>query len=281
MYRQIGSIQRFFLALLGLICVLSFAACTSTNPSNLVDRNSIARVPHSTASTSLKIAIDPTFPPFQFKTATGEFQGFEIDLLNAIAEAANFTPELQPLPFDDIIRSLYAGSVDATMSSMTITSERSNVVDFTRPYFKSGLAIAVRESETGITGIDTLSGKRIGVQSGTTSEEQASAVRAVNVQRFDSTPLALKALLAGKVEAVVCDAPTATYLSQTNQIQGIKLLTPLLTEEYYGMATPQNSPNLERLNQALTTVLESDRYREMYQKWFGSAAEPPVLPERI
>lgn len=271
-----GMRSRFFrplvMGVMSLLCVVLFAACGGSTPNTAT---SPAASPANAAP--LRVALDPTFPPFQSQAGEGTFEGFDIDLMNAVAEAAGFTMDMQGLPFDGIIPALQAGTVDATISTMTITKERSEVVDFSRPYFKAGLAIAVPEANTDITSYDALAGKRIAVQIGTTGAEKANEANAQEVRTFDSTPLALQELANGNVDAAISDAPVILYAIKTGSITGIKVAGELLTEEFYGIATPKGSPNLERINSGLNTIIENGKYAEIYQKWFGS--EPPQLPQ--
>ncbi|HIK56144.1 MAG TPA: basic amino acid ABC transporter substrate-binding protein [Synechococcales cyanobacterium M55_K2018_004] len=271
-------LRRWLLGALGLFCAVTFAACgagTPTGDTSAPSGGSPAATPAATIT--LKIALDPTFPPFQSKNADGTLQGFDIDLINAIADAEGFAVDLQALPFDGIIPALQAGTMDATISTMTITKERAEVVDFTRPYFKAGLAIAVQESNTDITGFESLNGKRIAVQIGTTGEQEARKVPGADVRTFDNAPLALQELANGNVDAVINDAPVTLYALKSGQVNGLKVVGQLLTEEYYGMATPKGSPNLERLNSGLGTIIQNGKYREIYQKYFSG--EPPTLPD--
>ena len=125
-------------------------------------------VVNPSAGKTLRVATEPTFPPFEFQGKGGELQGFSIDLMNAIATAASFKVDFQSLPFDGIIPALRAKTVDAAISSITITQERAKTISFSRPYFKAGLAIAIRADNQDITGFDSLKNKKIAVQIGTT-----------------------------------------------------------------------------------------------------------------
>ncbi|MEH2061978.1 MAG: ABC transporter permease subunit [Nostoc sp.] len=230
------------------------------------------------AGKTLRVATEPAFPPFEFKGQAGELQGFSIDLMNAIALAANFKVDFQSLPFDGIIPALQAKTVDAAISSITITEERAKSVSFSRPYFKAGLAIAIRTDNQDITGFDSLKNKRIAVQLGTTGAAKAKSVPGVQIRSFDSAPLALQELLNGNVDAVINDAPVTLYAINTGNLQGIKVVQQLLTEEFYGIATTKNSPNLALINDGLDRVLKNGTYAQIYQKWFK--AEPPKLPAK-
>ena len=227
----------------------------------------------------MRVATEPTFPPFEFQGKNGELAGFSIDLMKAIATAAHFQVEFQSLPFDGIIPALQAKTVDGAISSMTITPERSKTVAFSRPYFKAGLAIAVRRDNQNITNFQSLQNHKIAVQIGTTGAKKAKTVTGAEVRSFDSAPLALQELQNGHVDAVINDAPVTLYAINTGNLQGIKVIQQLLTEEFYGIATAKNSVDLPLINQGLSTILENGKYQQIYQKWFKST--PPILPERL
>ncbi|HEY9805105.1 MAG TPA: transporter substrate-binding domain-containing protein, partial [Candidatus Obscuribacterales bacterium] len=223
----------------------------------------------------LRVGTEPAFPPFEFQSSAGGLQGFDIDLMQAIAQTEGLRVEFQSLPFDGLIPALQARTVDAAISSMTITAERQKTVDFSRPYFKAGLAIAVRTSDTQTTDLASLRNQTIGVQIGTTGAETARQIPGAAIRTFDSAPLALQALLNGNVSAVINDAPVTLYAIKTNNLTGIKVTSQLLTEEFYGIAMPKNSPNLTKINAGLTQILNNGTYRQIYRKWLN--AEPPEL----
>ncbi|WP_445630955.1 ABC transporter permease subunit [Nostoc sp. DSM 114167] len=233
---------------------------------------------NSSAGKTLRVATEPAFPPFEFQGKGGELQGFSIDLMNAIASSANFKVNFQSLPFDGIIPALQAKTVDAAISSITITEERAKTVSFSRPYFKAGLAIAIRADNQEITGFDSLKNKKIAVQIGTTGAAKAKSIPGVQIRSFDSAPLALQELLNGNVDAVINDAPVTLYAINTGNLQGIKVVQKLLTEEFYGIATAKNSQNLTLINDGLDRVLKNGTYSQIYQKWFK--VEPPSLPAK-
>ncbi|MEJ1932778.1 basic amino acid ABC transporter substrate-binding protein, partial [Nostoc sp. NIES-2111] len=160
---------------------------------------------------TLRVATEPAFPPFEFVGQDGNLQGFSIDLMNAIAHAASFKVDFQSLPFDGIISALQSKTVDAAISSITITAERSKTVSFSRPYFKAGLAIAIRSDNQNITSFDSLKNKKIAVQIGTTGADKAKNIPGVQIRSFDSAPLALQELANGNVDAVINDAPVTLY----------------------------------------------------------------------
>ena len=232
-----------------------------------------AQAPQST----WQVGTEPTFPPFEMKNeATGALEGFDIDLMQALGEAAGQQVKFISLPFDGLIPALQAKTLDMVISGMTITPERSQTVDFSSPYFKAGLAIAVREGNNQIQSLEDLKGKRIAVQIGTTGAEQANQVEGAVVSTFDGAPLALQELLNGRVDAVVNDLPVTLFAIHEANLKGIKVVGELVTEEYYGIALPKGSQDLTALNTALQELIQNGTYGQIYRKWF--TADPPILP---
>jgi arginine/lysine/histidine/glutamine transport system substrate-binding and permease protein len=227
--------------------------------------------------TLFKVATDPSFAPFEMQSEKGGgLDGFDIDLFNEIGKAVGLRIEFEGMPFDGIIPALQSRTVDAAISGMTITAERAQSVAFSSPYFKAGLAIAVKESNNDITNFDSLQGKRIAVAIGTTGAMTAKKVPNAIVSEFDNPVLALQELVNGKVDAVVNDAPVTLYAIKSAGLKGVKVVGELLTEEFYGISLPKNSPNQQVINFGLFRILESGVYNAIYQKWFGLT--PPQLP---
>jgi arginine/lysine/histidine/glutamine transport system substrate-binding and permease protein len=226
----------------------------------------------------LKVGTEPSFPPFEMQAADGKgLTGFDIDLFRAIGEEAGLEIQFQSMPFDGLIPALQSQTIDAAISGMTITAERGQTVDFARPYFQSGLAIAViKENQGKIKSFADLENRKVAVAIGTTGAQEAKKIPGVQLTTFDNSALALQELSNGKVDAIVNDAPVTLYAIKVGNLNNVEVIEELLTEEYYGIALPKGSPNLEKINDALDELLKTDKYRNLYQKWF--AGEPAKLP---
>ncbi len=248
---------------LGLSCLLLLSGCVINN---------------TTAGNTLTVATEPTFAPFEFQSASGELQGFDIDLMNAIAQEAGFKVKYQNMPFAGMIPALQAQTIDAAVAAMTITAERAKTISFSRPYFKSGLAIVTRTDNQNITNFDHLKNKTIGVQIGTTGAQKAKSIPGAEIRTFNDSPLTLQALINGNVDAVLNDQVVILYGINSGNLKGLKVVSSLLTEEFYGIPTPKGSPNLQAINQGIETVLKNGIYAKIYQKWFG--IQPPQIPEK-
>ncbi|MBE5231984.1 MAG: ABC transporter permease subunit [Microcystis aeruginosa PMC 728.11] len=254
------AVQRVIFALLGLVLAIGLTVIPAFS---------------QTPPNPFRVATEATFPPFEFQQG-GQLTGFDIDLMRAIGKEADLNIDFRNLPFDGIIPALQARTVEAAISGMTITAERAQAISFSRPYFRAGLAIAVREDNKTIRNFEDLKGKRIAVQIGTTGALEATKIPGAVVSQFDSAALALQELLNGRVEAVVNDKPVTLYAIKEAGLRGVKVVGELLTEEFYGIALPKNSPYLQLINDALGRVIESGQYDVIFQQWFGE--KPPVLP---
>lgn len=217
----------------------------------------------------LKVALNATFPPFEFfDNEKKEYMGFDIDVAKALAEAMGVEAEIINTAWDGIIPGLLSKQYDIIISAMTITEERAKKVKFSDPYYYAGQIIVVREDQTGIEKPEDLSGKKAGVQIGTTGDFAASEIAGVEVIRYDSIDLAVMALQNKNIDAVVSDAPTmASYVQEK---EGIKLTGEIFTAEEYGMAMRLEDTELhEAVNAALAKLKESGKIQEFMNTWTG------------
>ena len=231
------------------------------------------------AAPAWTVGTDPTYAPFGMTDgASGELRGFDIELIEAIAKRTGHRLKLTALPFDGLIPALQAGNLDLAISAMTITAERAETVDFSRPYFAAGLGIVVRRGTRGIANLKDLEGRTIAVQIGSTGAKAMAAVPGAKLSTFDSGPLALQELLNGHVEAYVNDLPATLYAIETAGLDGIEIAGKPLTSDFYGIAFPKGSGLREAVNKGLGQVLADGSYARIYERWFGQS--PPPLPQR-
>ena len=101
--------------------------------------------------TKIVIATDATWPPMEMVDESKEIVGFDIDLMKAAAKAGGFEVEFQNTAWDGIFAGLEAGEYDAVMSSVTITDERKQTMDFSVPYINAGQILVVRKASSGVT----------------------------------------------------------------------------------------------------------------------------------
>src|SRR5512136_1468138 len=219
----------------------------------------------------IRVATDATWAPFEYiETNTTEIVGFDIDLFDAIALRANLDVEYVNVPWDPLLAGMAQGTYDAAISSISIRPDRAANMNFSHPYFTAGQIITVLKSNTDITGNETLAGKSIGVQTGTTGDILAQSIAAstngTQVVGYDDIPSAFVALLAGQIDAVICDNPVAYgYVAKYNTLKNVG---GVMTSEEYGIAVAKGKQALlAKINTALDALLADGIIEELTEKW--------------
>ncbi|MEM9543518.1 MAG: basic amino acid ABC transporter substrate-binding protein [Cyanobacteria bacterium P01_E01_bin.42] len=226
----------------------------------------------------LRVGLDPTFPPFAIRDENNRVVGFELDLLQAIAERGEIDLDIKDeYRFDRLIPALERGEIDAIMSGMTIAPEQARKVAFSRPYFQTGLAIVLRDEEQQIKSLGDLKNKTIAVQIGTKGARKAEDIAGAKISQFSSVALALHELKNGNIDAVIHNLPEVLYAIKIGNLDGLRIVENLLTTEYYGIALSKDSQQIERVNDVIEELITDRTYEDIYGQWYGS--EPPSLPE--
>ena len=137
----------------------------------------------------LRVGTEPTFAPFEFlDSATKTYAGYDMDLIRAVADKAGYDVEIINMGFDALIPALSSGTIDVIAAGVSITEERAKRVDFTTPYYTTGLSILVQKKNAGtLKTMKDLEGKRIAVQIGTTGAEKAKSIKGADVVSFNTT----------------------------------------------------------------------------------------------
>jgi polar amino acid transport system substrate-binding protein len=224
----------------------------------------------------LTIGTDLPYPPFEYREG-GEMTGFDVDIMEEIANRLGLQPEWVDSPFDTIFTDLANGQFDVVISGATITPEREQEVNFSDPYFRSLQALVVSE-DSGIGSFDDLGdGDSVSVQSGTTGElwaEENLAPQGVEIRAFPEYPPVYNALEAGQVDGVVYDESSA--IPETFNRPGTEVVDTIDTNEFYGIAVdPANADLLDAVNEALAEMIEDGTYEEIYNSY------PNCLEEEV
>jgi polar amino acid transport system substrate-binding protein len=220
---------------------------------------------------SITVATDGTWPPMEFvDPETGELVGFDIDLINRIAEEAGFEVEIQNTAWDGIFAGLGAGEYDAVISSVTITEEREETMDFSEPYINAGQVLIVQQSTSGVTTLDDLDGMSVGAQIGTTGAIAVQDHGGPELRTYDEIGLAVEDLANGRIDGVVADTPiAANYALQNDEYADtLKIVGEPFTEEQYGIAVQEgNDEILAMINEGLAAAKEDGYIEELEDKW--------------
>lgn len=214
--------------------------------------------------------VNAEFMPFEY-VDNGKIVGFDIDMAEEVGKILGVTVETQDFAFDGLIPALQGRKVDMVLSALTITPERAEKVNFSNPYFTATLVIVVREAETTISDLESLKGKKVGVQLGTTGDLVATDVAGVEVVRFQQLAIPFIELKNGNVDAVIIDKPYAELYIEKNA--GFKFAGDEFHSEDYGVCTNlEDKALMAAINDALDQIKASGKYDELYRKWFDVPA---------
>jgi len=221
-----------------------------------------------------RFATDASFPPMEFVDEQKNIVGFDIDLLNAIAELQGFEVEYKNTAWDGIFAGLDSGAYDAIISAVTIYDDRKVTYDFSDPYVNSGQAVVVRADEAAIQGGDDLAGKTVGAQIGTTGAFAVQDIEGAALKEYDTIDLALLDLTNGNLDAVVVDTPVAAdFALASEQFAGkLKIVGEPLTDESYGILVRkgENGDLLAAFNEGVQKIRDNGTYDQIYAKWIGA-----------
>jgi|SRR5690606_10224450 ABC-type amino acid transport/signal transduction systems, periplasmic component/domain len=217
----------------------------------------------------LIVATDTAFVPFEFKQGN-TYTGFDIDLWAAIAKELNLKYKLQPMDFNGIIPGLQTRNIDVALAGITIRDDRKKVIDFSDPYYESGLAILVSSKNDNIKTAQDLVGKTVAVKTGTaTVDFLREQVPGAKLKLFPNIDNAYLELATGRVDAAVHDTPNVQYYANTAGKGRVKVAGTVKSGDFYGIAFPKGSELVPQVNKALAALKANGQYDAIYEKWFG------------
>lgn len=245
------------------------ASSDTTTPSDSAKQANFTPI----ADGKLTVCSDVPYEPFEYQDENGNWTGFDMDLMNAVAERYGLTLEVSKQPFDSILVAVNAGSCDLVASSVTITDERKKNVLFSDPYFDADQSLLVRkEDEAKFVDLASLTGKTIAVQTGTTGEIYAKENikdTTTKIQSFEDASAMFLALESKQVDAVLQDFPINAFRAVK---QGTTVVTSKFpTNEQYGFAIALNNTDLQSaINESLTAFRADGTYDTIFAKYFGA-----------
>jgi arginine/ornithine transport system substrate-binding protein len=226
----------------------------------------------------LKVAIDPTYEPFTFKTPDGKPTGFDVDIAEALCAEIKRKCVYVEQVWDGMIPGLQARKYDVIISSMSITADRQKVIDFTDKYYNTPSGIVVKTG-TPYTGPASLKGKKIGVLKGSTQEKYAmgelrpAGVTVVPYEAQDQVYLDIKS---GRLDGTVADKVEVggAFLNK-DEGKGFGFVGPDLNAAKYfgsgaGVALRKGQTELKnQLNAAIKAIRANGTYDKISKKYFA------------
>jgi len=206
----------------------------------------------------------------EFVSEKKEIVGFAPDMMKAIAAAGGFEIEIKNTAWDGIFAGLASGAYNVICSSVTITDERKQTMDFSEPYVNAGQVLVVGKKLNGVAKIADLKGKKVGAQIGTTGAIEIGKVKEVKLATYDEVGLAFEDLANGRIAGVVADSPIAANFAMQNPKfkDKLKIVGKPFTDEWLGIVVKKgDAKTLKMINDGLAKIKASGELAKIAGKW--------------
>ncbi|MBP1948303.1 basic amino acid ABC transporter substrate-binding protein [Virgibacillus litoralis] len=215
----------------------------------------------------LVVGTDATYAPMEYMDSDGNIVGIDIDVVDAIAEAAGVEVEYKNIGWEPLFPAVENGEVDFAVSSITITEERKESFDFTDPYYFANQLILTKE-DSDIKSYADLEGKEVSVQINTTGHvaiQDLLGKTSSDIVATETMPLAINEMLNGNADAAVGDNSTVNeYIKNNPDTELTTIEDDSFEKEYYGLMVKKgNTEILELLNEAIQKVKDSGELEEI------------------
>ncbi len=249
-----------------------FAGCGSSNSNSgdgQKEQNALERVKKAGV---LKVGLEDSFPPMEFRDNQNVLKGFDIDMANAIGKKLGVKTQFVGTEFNGIVLALKSGKFDVIISGLSIDEKRKKEIDFSEPYIQNAQIIVTKTGNEAIKTSKDLAGKKVGVGLGTTSEKVVQKFQGIKeVKKYDKTTEELQDLLIGRIDAVIVDEPVGKYyISSADKKGKYTVLNEKLTNEPMGIGFKKGDKELEAaVQKALNELKKDGTMSKISTKWFG------------
>jgi polar amino acid transport system substrate-binding protein len=260
------------------VCALALAACGSDSSAGAGDPSAGAEDGVTLVSAGkLTVCTHLPYAPFQFNDDSGKTVGFDIDLVDLVAERLGAEQTIIDTPFEGIKsgEDMATGKCDIAAAGMTITEERQEAILFSEPYFDATQALLV-PNDSAVKDLDGLKGKKLGAQSATTGLDYANTNAdecGCEIVEFQDLASQTQALMTGQVDAAINDLPVWTEALKTNEGKA-KIAAQFDTGEQYGLGMKLDNTALKTVvDEVLAEAKTDGTYDEIYAEWIGETPE--------
>lgn len=225
------------------------------------------------ASDELIVAMELQYPPFEMSDTEGNPGGISVEIAKALGEYIGRPVKIENIAWTGLIPSLQTGKADIIISSMTITEERQEVVNFSDPYIKSGLTLLIAKDSPVMEFSDLNEpGRVVAVKSGTTGAAAAQRLLTeADVRMFDEVAACVLEVSQGKADAFIYDVLTV-YENHKNNAETTRINIQSIpgTDGYWGMAIKKgNDELLAQVNEFIAYFRESGGFNRIADEYLG------------
>ncbi|SNS50623.1 polar amino acid transport system substrate-binding protein [Anaerovirgula multivorans] len=233
-----------------------------------------------TDSITLRIAGDRNFPPYEYIDEHGEYIGFNVDIIRAIALSTGINVQFYPMEWQETSEKLQAKEVDV-IQGIKITKEREKYYDFSDAYLENSQSIFVL-MDTEIEKLEDLSFQRVAIQQGDVAITNLKALWEVKIIFTSDQEEAMRKLLVGEVDAYIGNTLTGAFLiNQLGVRNQVKIVGEMLNPSKYAVAVARGDVYTQHIiNKGLKEIKRNGTYDKIYRKWFGQPLQFPSWYKR-
>lgn len=219
----------------------------------------------------LRVGTEATYPPFEFaKANSDQIQGFDVDLMDAVAKQIGAEVQWNNMGFDGLIPGLQSNQLDVVIAGMNRTPERQKAVLFSTPYSETQ-TVVIHKKGDGINSMADLQGKVVAAQIGTTGSEDAHNIKNAKAKDFNYVPDIFNELKVGGCDAAIIDKPVALYYVKLDGNKYDVFATGQPSDPVAMAFNIQNKDLQTKVDKALNELQENGEFAKIQEKWFGQA----------
>ncbi|HEY1328367.1 MAG TPA: transporter substrate-binding domain-containing protein [Casimicrobiaceae bacterium] len=228
---------------------------------------------------TLRIGLEGTYPPFNFRDERGELTGYDVDIAKAIAQKMGVKPEFVTVEWSGLLGGLQAGKYDVIVNQVAATDKRREVFDFSDPYVMSAAQLIVRaDDDRPWNSLRDLEGKTVGVSQGSNYAELARSVDGAKVRIYPGAQEYLQDLAQGRIDVALNDSLLVPYLKQKTKLP-IKGAAFVGKVEQNAIPFPKGNPKFKAaIDKALADMKADGTFQRISEQWFGrDVSKPPKV----
>lgn len=241
----------------------------------LIAATALSLLGGSALAEALEVGANIGNVPWEFEDESGDYVGFEIDLVNEVAARLGYDDvNINNIPFNGLFAAVQGGRIDVATSSITITEERLKSVSFAQPYYDSDQSLTAR-ADGDVKSLDDLKGKIVGVDTGSTGDiwasEHQGELGISEICRFEGLQPAMLDLEGGRLDGYISDIPALLYY--TKDKPQLEVVARIETGERYSMMFAHDSDLTAKVDAVLTELKAEGFIADIHEKWFGKRPE--------
>ena len=227
------------------------------------------------AAGTLTVGSYPANPPWENKNKTGDFEGFEVDLVKEIGKRLGLEVEISDYGFQALFAATSSGRIEAAISSITITKERLKNQAFTQGYVDSDTALVSRK-DSKVKSLADAKGATVGAISASVGEkwirDNMAKYGFADYKGYNTQEDLLLDLQAGRIAGAVGDITGFQFAFA--KMPDLTVVETIPTGDEFAIMMPKDSPLLTKVNDAITQLKKEGFVAALYKKWLGAEPDP-------